>query len=137
MTPTETVPIVISERAAAWIKSKKLTSPMVLVNAVQKTQSNEGGCGDGCSGGCGEGGSKEMATTVTVVLADGKQPGNNFVRIDTQAGIPVYMVKWLHDPAAAKRMLLTIDVKGLVMKRLTLDGIDLPKPSGQSGGTGC
>ncbi len=78
-----------------------------------------------------------MVTTLTVVLADGKQPGNNFVRIDTQAGVPVYMVKWLHDSAAAKKILLTVDVKGLVMKRLTLDGIDLSTPSGQSGDPGC
>ena len=58
-------------------------------------------------------------------MVDGENPGADFLRVDTQAGISVYMAKAIFNRAKQSGNPLFITLKGLVMKRLSLEGLDL------------
>lgn len=129
------VNIEIEEKARKFIQSRRIKAPMILVNLG--TRSGGGGC-EG-SGGCGEGGSSASTPYVNVMIVDGGKPGSGFVKVDTQAGIPVYLAKPVFNMAKLTENPLFITVKGLVMKSLSLEGLDLTafvsqNPQGESNG---
>ncbi len=66
------------------------------------------------------------------MMVDGGSPGDDFVKVDTQAGISVYVAKAVLKRAKGSGNPLFIDLKGLVMKRLSLEGLDLGGSAGQS-----
>jgi len=131
-TSDKSVNIQIEEKALKFIQSKRLKAPMILVNLG--TRSGGGGCegSGGCGGGSGEGGPSTSTPSVNVVMVDGGKPGNGFVKVDTQAGIPVYLAKPVFNMAKRSTNPLFITVKGLVMKRLGLEGLDLTASAGQN-----
>lgn len=126
------VNIQIEEKALKFIQSKRLKAPIILVN--MGCREGGGGCdGGGGSGGCGgEGGSSTSTPYVNVVMVDGGTPGNVFVKVDTAAGIPVYLAKPVFNMAKLSENPLFITVKGLVMKKLSLEGLDLTAKPGRS-----
>lgn len=126
------VNIQFTEKALTFIKTRRLNNPLVLVNLGSR--SGGGGCeGEGKgSGGCGEGGSSTSTPNVNVVVVDGENPGADFLRVDTQAGIQVYMAKAVFNRAKQSGNPLFITLKGLVMKRLILEGLDLTGLAGQN-----
>ena len=72
-------------------------------------------------------------------MVDGGNPGADFLKVDTQAGIPVYMAKAVFDSAKRSGNPLFITLRGLVMKRLSLEGLDLTplaKQNPQKGSSG-
>ena len=85
----ESVNIQIEDKAFKFIRSRRIKTPMILVNPG--TRSGGGGCDS--SGGCGESGSSTSSPCVNVMMVDGRKPGKGFVLVDTQAGIPVYLAK--------------------------------------------
>ncbi len=130
------VNVQISDKARAFIKSRRLANPIILVNL--STRSSQGGsdsCGGGsgssCGGGggdsCGGGGSSYSPPVnyVNTIIVDGGQPGPDFIKVDTAAGIPVYLAKKAYDIALKGHKTLIIDVKGMIMKKLTVEGLDL------------
>lgn len=121
------VNIQIAERALKFIQSRRLREPLVLVNLG--TKSGGGGC-EG-SGGCG-GESGPSTPSVNVVMVDGGKPGSGFVKVETQAGIPIYLAKSVFNMAKLSENPLFITLKGLVMKRLILEGLDLTASPGQN-----
>ncbi len=69
-------------------------------------------------------------------MVEGENPGADFVKVDTQAGIPVYMARIAFNRAKRNGNPLFITLKGLVMKRLSLEGLDLSPsidPNSQKG----
>ena len=122
------VNIQFTEKASTFIKTRRLNNPLVLVNLGFRSGgggSGGGGCSGGCGGGCGEGDSSECTPYANVVMVDGENPGADFLRVDTQAGIQVYMAKAIFNKAKQSGNPLFITLKGLVMKRLNLEGLDL------------
>ncbi len=122
------VNIQFTEKALKFIKTRRLNNPLVLVNLGSRSGggSGGGGCsGGGGGGGCGEGDSSECIPYANVVIVDGKNPGADFLRVDTQAGISVYMAKAIFNRAKQSGNPLFITLKGLVMKKLSLEGLDL------------
>lgn len=116
------VNIQIDEKVLKFIQSRRLREPLILVNLG--TRSGGGGC-EG-SGGCGgEGGPSTSTPYVNVVMVDGGKPNSSFVKVETQAGIPVYLAKSVFNMAKLSENPLFITLKGLVMKRLSLEGLDL------------
>ena len=119
------VNIQFTEKALTFIKTRRLNNPLVLVNLGFRSGGGGSGVG-GCSGsGCGEGDSSECIPYANVVMVDGGNPGADFLKVDTQAGIPVYMAKAVFNEAKRSGNPLFITLKGLVMKRLSLEGLDL------------
>jgi len=116
------VNIQISDKAAAFIKSRRLMNPTILVNLGSRSSGGED-CGGGGGGGCGEGESGPPVTYINTIIVDGGTPGADFVKVDTAAGIPVYLAKKAYDKAQQSGNTLVIDVKGLVMKKLSLSGL--------------
>lgn len=135
----KSVNIQISEKAAAFIKSRRLVEPVILINlSSRSSQSNGsgdscGGSGDSCCGGSGDGcggdssgnSSSPPVYYVNTIIIDGGQPGDDFTKVDTGARIPVYLTKKVYNIALKDKKTLIIDVKGLVMKKLVLEGLDL------------
>ncbi|MBI2832673.1 MAG: hypothetical protein HYX79_10500 [Chloroflexi bacterium] len=119
--------IQFTEKALTFIKTRRLTNPTVLVNlGFRSGGESSGGCsGGGGGGGCGEGESGTCIPYANVVMVDGESPGAEFVKVDTQAGVPVYMAKAAFDTAKRSGNPLFITLKGLVMKKLSLEGLDL------------
>ena len=123
----ESVNIQIEDKALKFIQSRRIKTPMILVNLG--TVSGGGACDGG--GGCGDSGSSASAPCVNVMMVDGGKPGNAFVKVDTQAGIPVYFAKPVFNIAKLSENPLFITVKGLVMKSLSLEGLDFTISQGQ------
>ncbi|GEM_PF-3549569 len=126
MEPSEKgVNIQFTEKALTFIKTARLSNPLVLVNVGYRSGGDdETGCG---GGGCSGGGS-ESCTRVpyaNVVIVNGDDPGTGFVKVDTQAGVPVYMAENAFKIAKQTGDPLFITLKGLVMKKLSLEGLDL------------
>ncbi len=127
----KSVNIQFTDKALTFIKTRRLNNPMVLVNLGYRSGGDESGCGGGgCSGGgggggCGEGNSTNCVPYANAVMVDGGSPGADFVRVDTQSGVPVYLAKAIFESARKSGNTLLINVKGLVMKKLILEGIDL------------
>ncbi|OGO22795.1 MAG: hypothetical protein A2144_07730 [Chloroflexi bacterium RBG_16_50_9] len=116
------VNIQISDKAAAFIKSRRLINPVILVNFGFRSSGGDG-CGGG--GGCGEGDSGSKVAYLNAIIVDGGNPGADFVKIDTGAGVPVYLAKMVYDKARQSGNTLTVTLKGLVMKKLSLEGLDM------------
>lgn len=132
MTSEASVSISITDKATAFVKSKRLTNPLILANLCYRSESGGGG-GDSCGGGgCGEGDSGPAVPYLNAIIVDGGKPGGAFVRVDTEAGIPVYLAKTLHTMALRSGNPLIVTVKGLVLKRLALEGLDLTSAPRQS-----
>ncbi len=133
------VNIQFSDKALTFIKTRRLNSPLVLVNMGFRTGGGgSSGCGGGgCSG--GEGDSTACIPYANIVMVDGGNPGADFVKVDTQAGIPVYMAKAAFNRAKRSGNPLFITLKGLVMKKLSLEGLDLTPSADQNSqkGTSC
>ena len=124
--------VLITDKAAAFINSRRLATPLILVNLGFRSSGGEG-CGDGCGGGgSGEGNSGANVTYFNIILVDGGKPAADFVKVDTTAGIPVYLAKRLYDMARQSGNPLIVTIKGLVMKKLTLEGLDLTSLNGQN-----
>lgn len=126
----KSVNIQIDEKALKFIQSKRLKAPMILVNLG--AMSGGGGCAGG--GGCGGGGSGTSTHSVNVVMVDGGKPSDAFVKVNTQAGIPVYLAKPVFNMAKLRENPLFLTVKGLVMKRLSLEGLDLTASADEDSG---
>ncbi len=126
----KSIDIQISDKAAVFIKSKRLINPVILVNAGFRSSGGEG-CGDSCGGGCDEGKSGPNVAYVNTILVDGGTPGADFVKIDTTAGIPVYLARPVYEAARKCKSTLTVSVKGLVMKKLSVEGLDSTALSNQ------
>ena len=127
--PGKGVNVQISGQAAAFIKSKRLGNPVVLVNVNFRSSGGQG-CGDSCGGGsggsgCDEGKSGPNQAYINLILVDGGQPGADFVKVETAAGIPVYLAKRIYEQALQGGNTLIVTVKGLVMKKMSLEGLDL------------
>ena len=139
MEPSEEgVNIQFTEKALAFIKTRRLNNPMVLVNLGYRSGGGDSSGGGGCSGsggcgggGCGEDNSSAFIPYANVVMVDGGNPGAGFVKVDTQAGVPVYMAKAVFNRAKRSGNPLFITLKGLVMKKLSLEGLDLTPSAGQ------
>ncbi len=131
------VNIVVTANAQKFIESKRLKEPLVLVNLGSRSG------GGGCEGdwGCGGGGSGSTTSTAcaNVIMVDGGNPGADFVKVDTESGIPVYLARTVFNAAKMSDNPLFIDVKGLVVKRLIVEGLDLRMAGGQASkqGTDC
>ena len=123
--------LLITDKAAAFIKSKRLINPLILVNFGFRSSGGEG-CGDGCGGGCDEGNSGPKVAYLNAIIVDGGKPGDRFVKVDTTGGIPVYLAKGVYDVSRESGNPLTINIKGLVMKKLSLEGLDLTSLNDQS-----
>lgn len=125
--------IQISEQAASFIKSRRVNEPVILVNLGFRSSGGQasGGCG---GGGCGdEGSSGPQVGYLNAILVDGGKPGADFVRVETAAGIPVYLAKQVYAKAARQHgNTLIVTVKGLVMKKLNIEGLDLTSEDDQS-----
>lgn len=117
------VNIQISDKAAAFIKSRRLMNPTILINLGSRSNGGED-CGGGSSA-CDEGNSGPPVAYVNTIIIDGGTPGADFIKVDTAAGIPVYLAKKVYDKAQKSGNTLVIDVKGLIMKKLSLTGLDL------------
>ncbi len=135
------VNIQFTDSALTFVKSRRLKNPLVLVNLGYRSGSegSGGGCSGGGGGGGGCGGGGEAGSNVpyvNLVLADGENPGCGFVRVDTQAGVPVYMAKAVFDLAASSGNPLLMTVKGLVIKRLILEGLDVTALASRDPGKG-
>ncbi len=117
------VDIVVTDTALKFIRSKRLKEPLVLVNLGSRS----GGGGWEGDSGCGGGGSGSSTTTAcaNVIMVDGGNPGADFVKVDTQAGIPVYLSKAVFNVAKMSGNPLFISAKGRVVKRLILEGLDV------------
>ncbi len=125
------VDIEFTEKALTFIRTRRLNNPLILVNLGSRSGSGGGGCSGG-GGGCGEGESTTSIPYANVVMVDGGNPGTGFVKVDTQAGVPVYMAKAVFDTAKQSGNPLLITLKGLVMKKLSLEGIDLTPLANQN-----
>ena len=133
------VNIQFTDKALKFIKARRVNNPLVLVNLGYRSGGggSSGGGGGGCSGGgggcggCGEGESTASIPYANVVMVDGGNPGKGFVKVDTQAGVPVYMAKAVFNRAKRSGNPLFITLKGLVMKKLSLEGLDLTPSAGQ------
>lgn len=126
MEPSEKgVNIQFTEKALTFIKTSRLNNPLVLVNLGFRSGGDDSsGCsGGGCSG--GEGDSSTRIPYANVVMVDGGNPGAGFVKVDTQAGVPVYMAEAAFNISKRSGNPLFITLKGLVMKKLSLEGLDL------------
>jgi len=123
--------VLITDKAAAFIKSKRLINPLILVNFGFRSSGGEG-CGDSCGGGCDEGNSGPKVAYISAIIVDGGKPGDRFVKVDTAAGIPVYLAKRVYDVARQSGNPLIVNIKGLVMKKLSLEGLDLTSLNDQS-----
>ncbi len=129
------VNILITEKALKYIQSRKLKEPLIV--AILGSRSGGGGCeGDGgCGGGgggCGgEGGGSENTPCLNVVLANGGNPGKGFVKVETPSGIPVYLSRAVFNRAKRSKNPLLVTVKGAIVKRLNLEGLDLTSPAGE------
>lgn len=127
------IDIQITEKAALFIKSKRLMEPLILVNLCSRTDSGEGCSGGGCGGGGCDGENTGPAVPfINVIMVDGGKPGDDFIKVDTAAGIPVYMAKSVYNMAQRSKNPITVTVKGLVLKRLSLEGLDLAPRAGES-----
>lgn len=131
------VNIQFTEKALTFIKTRRLNNPLVLVNMGFRSGSGDssGGCsgGGGCGGGgSGEGDSSACIPYANVVMVDGGNPGAGFVKVNTQAGVPVYMAKAAFNRAKRSGNPLFITLKGLVMKKLSLEGLDLTPSADQN-----
>ncbi len=136
MTSEKSLNIQFSDKALTFIKTRRLNNPLVLVNLGYRTGGDDSsGCGGGCSGGgggggggggCGgEGDSTNCIPFANVVMVDGGNPGADFVKVDTEAGITVYMAKKVFNAAQKSTNPLSITLKGMVMKKLSLEGLDM------------
>ena len=123
--------VLITDKAAAFIKSKRLINPLILVNFGFRSSGGEG-CGGGCGGGCDEGNSGPKVAYINAIIVDGGKPGGGFVKVDAAAGIPVYLAKRVYDVARQSGTPLIVNIKGLVMKKLSLEGLDLTSLNDQS-----
>ncbi len=134
------ITIQFSDKALKFIRGRRLKNPLVLVSiAYQQGGSGGDGCGGGCGGGCSEGDSKSYVPCTNAVLVDGGSPSDDFAKVETQDGIPVFLSKAVLDKAKQSKSPLTIVLKGLVMKKLVLEGLDLTPSPGQDsqGGSTC
>ncbi len=129
----KSVNIQFTDKALAFIKTRRLNNPLVMVNMGFRSTSGDssGGCSGGGSG-CGEGDSSACIPYANVVMVDGGNPGPGFVKVDTQAGVPVYMAKAAFNRAKRSGNPLLITLKGLVMKKLSLEGLDLTPSADQN-----
>lgn len=122
--------IQISDKAASFVKSRRLTNPVILINLGFRSSGGDS-CGDGCGGGggggggCDEGKSGPKTAFVNAIIIDGGKPGTDFVKVDTSAGIPVYLARRVYNAAQKSGTTLIVNVKGMVMKKLSLEGLDL------------
>ncbi|MDP2931718.1 MAG: hypothetical protein Q8O05_04355 [Chloroflexota bacterium] len=129
------VNIQFTDKALTFIKTRRLNNPLVLVNmGFRSGGGGGGGCsgGGGGGGGCGEGESTTSIPYANVVMVDGGNPGADFVKVDTEAGVPVYMAKAAFNRAKRSGNPLFITLKGLVMKKLSLEGLDLTPSADQN-----
>ena len=109
------ISLLFTDKALEFINNKRLNSPTILVNLGYRSG------GGGCSGG-----PSSPIPYANVMLVDGENPGEGFTRIETKAGIPVYMAKPLVEVAEKAGNPLVIDAPGLsIFKRLKLEGLDL------------
>ncbi len=127
------VNIQFTEKALTFVKTRRLNNPLVMVNLGFRSGSGDssGGCSGGGSG-CGDSGSTACIPYANVVMVDGGNPGPGFVKVDTQAGVPVYMAKAAFNRANRSGNPLFITLKGLVTKRLSLEGLDLTPSADQN-----
>lgn len=119
------VNIQFTEKALTFIKTGRLNNPLVLVNVGFRSGGDDA---SGCSGGGCSGGESESCTRIpyaNVVIVNGDDPGAGFVKVETPAGIPVYMAQAAFKIARQSGNPLFITVKGLVLKKLSLEGLDL------------
>lgn len=121
MSDSSGVNVQFTERALAFIKKCRLTNPSILINLGFRS----GG------GGCGGSGASSSVPYINIIMVEGGNPRGAFVRVDTPVGISVYMAKPIFDAAKKNGNPLLMDVKGLVMKKLKLEGLD---PSSLIGG---
>ena len=118
-TSGNSVNIQFEDKALKFIQSRRLQSPAVLVNMA--TMSGGGACDGG--GGCG-GGNSNSAPCLNVMMVDGNKAIKGFVKVDTQAEIPVYLARSVFDFAQKSDNPLFITLKGLVMKSLSIEGFN-------------
>ncbi len=118
MASDESVNIQIEDKALKFIQSRGIKEPMILVNLGTRSG------GESC-----DGGSSTSAPCVNVMMVDGGKPGSGFVKVDTQAGIPIYLAKPVFDMAKRSENPLFITIKGFVMKSLSLEGLDFTASS--------
>ena len=128
--PEKSINIQISDKAAVFIKSRRLVNPVILVNVSFRSSGGEG-CGDSCGGGCDEGKSGPNVAYVNTIIVDGGTPGADFVKVNTTAGIPVYLARRAYEAARKCESTLIVNVKGLVMKKLSVEGLDSTALSNQ------
>ncbi len=124
--PEKKVNIHISDKAATFINSRRLVNPVILVNAGFRSSGGEG-CGGGCGGGggCDEDQSGQNVAYLNAILVEGGKPGADFIKVDTAAGIPVYLARPVYEAARKCESTLIVTVKGLVMKKLSIEVLDL------------
>jgi hypothetical protein len=131
--PEQNVSILVSDKAASFIKSRRLINPIILVNMGFRSSGGES-C-DGCGGGgCDDGQAGPNVPFLNTMLVDGGKPGGDFVKVDTAAGIPVYMARPIYERALQSGSTITVDVKGLVMKKLSVQGLNLTSLNQQGDG---
>ncbi|WP_309491994.1 hypothetical protein [Candidatus Hecatella orcuttiae] len=127
MSDSSGVNIQFTERALAFIKKSRLSNPSILVNLGFRS----GG------GGCGGSDASHSVPYLNTIMVEGGNPGEAFVRVDTPVGIPVYMAKPVFDIAKRNGNPLLMDVKGFVMKKLKLEGLDPSSLTGKSSRSGA
>ena len=129
--------IQFTDKALEFIKKRRLSNPLVMVNMGYRSGGGDSsGCGGGCSGGgCsgGGGGSTSYMSYINVMLVDGGTPSEDFVKIDTQAGVPVYVARLILDRMKGSEQTVFITLKGMVMKTLSLEGLNLAGQEIQKG----
>jgi hypothetical protein len=112
---TEFLNILFTEKASRYIGRKRLARPTILANLIYKS---------GGGGGCG-GEPSPPVPHVKVMLVEGGDLGKGFEKIETAHGVPIFMAAPIFNVATHSQNPLVLSVKGIIMKRLQLDGVDL------------
>lgn len=118
--------ILFSHGALNFIKKRGLNEHMILVNLVYRVGSG------GCSGG-----PSTPTPHASVMVVEGGDPGEGFERVETKAGVPIYMAKPLFEAGKRAGNPLMLNASGIWMfKRLKLEGLDLSSLRGTTGNQG-
>ncbi len=123
---TSPLNILFSHGALSFINKRGLTEHMILVNLIYRAG------GGGCSGG-----PSTPTPHASVIMVEGVDPGEGFERVETRAGVPIYMAKPLFEAGKRAGNPLMLNVSGVWMfKRLKLEGLDLSPLRGTAGDQG-
>ncbi|NIO20041.1 MAG: hypothetical protein GTN76_04685 [Candidatus Aenigmarchaeota archaeon] len=105
-----------TDRALKFFKSRRMRDQKILVNLRYYRP---------VSGGCCSGDMSDPIPTADVRIIENREPGEEFVKLESREGPSIYFAKSIYDSAVKAANPLIIDVTGFFRRTLKIEGLNL------------